>query len=354
MKGLFTGKMQLWRRFSTKSRPTAKKGALCLDQTFKRVLGTPTTSEPVMKDLLNAMRFAQTGLKDTVQGVEFVDAKVRESVAPIFKRELLLVDVRVKDSDSTFIVEVQRQKKASFVRRCILYSSAEIVSQHLESLGQTSKLRPVHTLAFCDYDFGEGRGGNRNFGTLMTNERSSKNSQNSPVVSKAIQFYALESQKDALSRLGGIDNEMLTEEMHNRLSFVFALLPHAPRLEDLTADTHPLLRWAALIAHVEPEEIDSVPKGVRDIHAVKLMLDILHGSIEETKLERGRAQEEAARDQEEEYQIFQDGFMQGKAEGLMRILFQLKVKSAADYRREFGVDPPDYVAKALIAAGTST
>ena len=304
-----------------------------------------------MQDLLSAMRFAQTGLKDTVQGVEFVDAKVRESVAPKFKSELL-VDLRVKDSDSTFIVEVQRRKEASFVHRCILYSSADIVSQHLESLGQTSKLRPVHTLAFvCDYDFGEGRGGN--IGTLLTNWRSSKKSQNSPVVSKAIQFYALEQQKDALARLGGIENEMLTKEMHNRLSFVFALLPHAPRLEDLTERTNPLLRWAALIAHVEPEEIDSVPKGVRDIHAVKLMLDILHGSIEETKLERNRAQEEAARDSEEEDQIFQDGQRQGETEGMLRILFQLKVKSAADYRREFGVDPPDYVAKALLAAGTS-
>ena len=88
---------------------------------------------------------------------------------------------------------------------------------------------------------------------------------------------------------------------------MFALLPHAPRLEDLTERTNPLLRWTALIAHVEPEEIDSVPKGVRDIHAVKLMLDILHGSIEEIKLERGRAMEEAVRDSEEEDQIFQDG-----------------------------------------------
>ena len=319
-----------------------------------------------MQDLLSAMRFAQTGHIDSVQGVEFVDAEEREGVAPKFKSELL-VDMRVKDSDSTFIVEVQRRKEASFVHRCILHSSADIVSQHLESLGRTSKLRPVHTLAFCDYDFGEGKGDN--IGTLLTNWHSSEKSQNSPVVSKAIQFYALEQQKDALALLGGIDNEMLTKEMHNRLSFVFALLPHAPRLEDLTERTNPLLRWAALIAHVEPEEIDSVPKGVRDIHAVKLMLDILSGSIEETKHERDRAHEEAARDSEEADQIFQDGQRQGKAqgkaqdkaegkaegeiEGMLRILYQLKVKSAVGYRLKFGDDPPDYIAKALLAAGTS-
>ena len=304
-----------------------------------------------MQDLLSAMRFAQTGLEETVQDVTFVDA----GVSPKFKSELL-VDVRVKGSDSNFIVEVQRRKEATFVQRCILYSSADIVSQHIQNLGKTKKLLPVHTLAFCDYDFGMGKRGNS--GTLLPNRRSSKTSQQFPVVQKAIQSYALEQQKDALARIGGSDNEMLTKEMHDRMSFVFALLPHAPRLEDLTERTNPLLRWAALIAHVEPEEIDSVPKGVRDIHAVKMMLDILHGSVEETRLERERAQEEAARDSEEEDQIFQDGERQGKAEGeidgMLRVLFQLGVKSAEGYRLRFGHEPPAHIANALLVAGTST
>jgi hypothetical protein len=344
MKGLFTGALRLeerlWRRFSTQGRVGLPRGALCYDYTFKRVLGTPKQSEPILKDLLGAMRFAQTGVEMTVQDVSIVDSKVREGVAPKFKSELL-VDVRVKDSDSNFIVEVQRRKEAAFIHRVILYSSADIVSQHVKSMGYSSKLRPVHTLAFCDYDFREGKEGI--IGASLTNWRTKKGPY-SPEVRKAIQSYALEQQSGMLARLDGIDNNMLSKEMRNRMSFVFALLPHAPRLEDLTANTHPLLRWAALIAHVDPEDIDAVPKEVRDIQAVKLMLDILEGTVSQTKHERELAELEFARDLEEEQEIFEDG----KAEGIQRALFQIGVTNAAEYRLKFGSDPPVDVAKALL------
>jgi len=85
--------------------------------------------------------------------------------------------------------------------------------------------------------------------------------------------------------------------MKDRMSFIFALLPHAPLLKDITSSTHPLIRWASLVAHLQPANIDTVPKDVRDIKGVQVLLEILDGSKEETDSEQALA--EQARDAHE-------------------------------------------------------
>ena len=73
-------------------------GALCSDFTFRRVLGTPSKSEPILQDLLGAMRSSQTcGRETSVGTVRILDGKVRDGVLPQSKGELI-VDVRAKDA----------------------------------------------------------------------------------------------------------------------------------------------------------------------------------------------------------------------------------------------------------------
>lgn len=86
--------------------------------------------------------------------MRILDSKVRDGVLPQSKGELI-VDVRARDADTSYIIEVQRRKEPLFPRRAILYSSAEIVAQYRDS--RSPALQPVHTLAFCDYDFFQGQ-----------------------------------------------------------------------------------------------------------------------------------------------------------------------------------------------------
>ncbi len=76
------------------------------------------------------------------------------------------------------------------------------------------------------------------------------------------------------------------------MTFVSAMLPHAPRLEDLTASTPALLRWASLVAHVATSNIDLEPSNVRSIESIKSLLDILHDTRDVVEQERVLAEVE--------------------------------------------------------------
>jgi len=124
-------------------------------------------SEVVLVDLLSALRFALTGTNPAALQVKILDTKVRDGAQPKSKGELL-VDVRASDDDSNFIVEVQRRSEALFHHRALLYASADIVAQQRTS--STIYLKPTHTLAFCDHDFGPPKiaGSRSAIGTSLT------------------------------------------------------------------------------------------------------------------------------------------------------------------------------------------
>ena len=79
----------------------------------------------------------------------------------------------------------------------------------------------------------------------------------------ALHFYSLLPDSLARQRARQKGNEALDRELAAHLSVVFALLPHAPRLEELMVRTPLLLRWASLFAHAEPDNINYVPLAVR-------------------------------------------------------------------------------------------
>jgi len=141
-------------------------------------------------------------------------------------------------------------------------------------------------------------------------------------------------------------NEALDRELAAHSSFVFALLPHAPRLEELTARTPLLLRWASLVAHAEPENLNNVPKSVRS-PGVERLLDQLASSAGEVARERAQA--------EEADDLFLQGIVvgraegeakgeaKGRAEGEAKLLLELGITSAAAYRARFDREPSDAV-----------
>ena len=323
------------RRFGRRWASSENKthGALCTDYTFRRVLGTPSKSEPILQDLLGAMRSTLTCGRETAVGtVRILDSKVRDGVLPQSKGELI-VDVRAKDDDVSYIVEVQRRKEPLFARRAILYSSAEIVAQYRDS--RSPELQPVHTLAFCDYDFGPGKTSSM-IGTHRSDWRNPKAARRAPDVARAIQSFTLQPDTDVLACYKGVLNEHLAAEMRARMSFVFALLPHAPLLADLNDRSPPLLRWAALVAHVHPANIDEVPRDVRSIAAVKTLLEWLDGTRDETEKERMLADEELAANARESEAMYHEG----KAEGKLDLLSSVGVRTVAEFRNKFKIDPP--------------
>ena len=288
------------------------------------------------------MRYAQTCGRETAVGtVRILDSKVRDGVLPQSKGELI-VDVRAKDDDVSYIVEVQRRKEPLFARRAILYSSAEIIAQYRDSRSP-ALFQPVHTLAFCDYEFGPGQTGAL-IGTHLSTWRDPSSKKRAPDVARAIQSFTLQSDTDVLACCEGVPNEHLAAEMRSRMSFVFALLPHAPLLADLNERSPPLLRWAALVAHVHPANIDHVPKDVRSIAAIKTLLEWLDGTRDETEMERLQAEEELAANARESEAMYYDGKAagkaEGKAEGKADLLSSLGVRTVAEYRAMFKADPP--------------
>ena len=363
----FTIVNRVGRRWSS-SEVKGTPGALCSDNTFRRMLGTPSKSEPILQDMLGAMRFAQTCGRETAVGtVRILDSKVHDAGSPQSKGDLI-VDVRAKDADASYIVEVQRRKEPFFPRRAIIYSAAEIIAQCRHTL--SPDLQPVHTLAFCDYDFGPGKTGST-IGTHLSAWRDPKAAMRAPDVARAIQPFTLQPDADVLAYCNGAANEHLGAEMRARMSFVFALLPHAPLLADLSDRSPPLLRWAALVAHVHPDNIDDVPRDVRSIAAVKMLLEWLDGTRDETEMERLQAEEELAANARESEAMYYDGMAEGKAQGLaegeakglaegeaqglaegeakgkLDLLSSLGVRTVAGYRAMFKADPPADLARIL-------
>jgi hypothetical protein len=149
-------------------------------------------------------------------------------------------------------------------------------------------------------------------------------------------------------------NEALERELAAHSSFIFALLPHAPRLEELNALTPPLLRWASLVAHAAPENLHAVPKDLRT-GGVARLLELLDASAAATRAERGAEEYEAATVEillsdvraEGEADGRAEGKAEGRAEGKAELLRSVGINSVATYRARFGVDPPSDVAHLL-------
>jgi DNA polymerase III delta subunit len=112
-------------------------------------------------------------------------------------------------------------------------------------------------------------------------------------VARALQIFGLRASPRAMA--GRVVNAALERDLAAHASFVFALLPHAPRLEELTVATPPLLRWAALVAHAGPDNLGKVPREVR-VGGVARLLELLDSSALAVRAERSFADYKAAAD----------------------------------------------------------
>ena len=302
-------------------------GALCYDYTFTRVLGTPAVSEPILLDLLSAWHTARTGAPgEVLQDVSIIKPKVRDGAFPKSKGELV-VDVRARDADSNYIVEVQHRVEPLFPHRAVLYAAADIVNQHVENVAG-SWLRPVHSLAFCDFDFAPGK---VHLATYDNAWRSK--AARAPDPARAIHSFTLQPARNSLEGLQQLGNPALAKEMAERLSFLFALLPHAPRLEDLAPSTPPLLRWASLVAHVGPLNVHRVPMEVRT-KGVHLLLEMLHSTPDETEMERIKEEAETGQLQRALESALAEGEAKGKAKGMAEGMAEGEAKGKAEGKAE--------------------
>ena len=339
----------LGRRLASGSAPPprpsfALQGALCSDVTFTRLLGTVGESEVILKDMLSAWMAAASVSTPLADVVILPDRQVLDGVAPRAKGELI-VDVRAKDARSNFIVEVQHRVEARFPQRAVLYTAADIVMQHAADPGEW--MRPVHTLAFCDYDFAAQLPGKEGIRSSLATWRRSAHVAD---ISRAIHTYRLQPCAAAMAHLRQQGNAALDGDLASRMSFVFALLPHAPPLEDLTCFTAPILRWASLVAHLKPDNIDNVPRDVRSEGVEKLLL-MLSGSKSQTEKEAFETAQEMDRSERAMEDVKAEGKAEGMAEGAvegkLEILRALGITSAASYRKLTGADPPADVSSLL-------
>jgi hypothetical protein len=309
----------LLRRASSSSRALAP-GALCTDATFTRVLGSRGESEPILLDLLSAWRQAQTGdASAAVADVVIGDRKVIDGRG-LHSKGGLSVDMRAVGDDESYLVEVQHRPEAFFPHRALIYSAAEVVAHHMSNpAGLTA--RRVHTLAFCDYDFQALSKSAEKKATVATGFLSTKSSRWRTDAYKrnealALQVFGLHASPRAMA--GREVNAALERELSMHASFVFALLPHAPRLEDLSTETPPLLRWAALVAHADPSNLSTVPKEIR-VAGVAHLLDVLSSTAAEVRAERDEAEYLAASDAQAladaQAEFEAKGEAKGKAEG---------------------------------------
>ena len=342
-------------------------GALLYDATFTRILGTRNASEPILADLMAAWRAALTGQPAdacAVASLEIMDRTVLGSA--LRSRGELTVDLRMQDAEEHMIVEVQHRAEALFPRRALVHSCADVVEQHVRSRAAMDPatddakafrisphlLRPVHSLAFCDYDFAPGAPYPRPALKAKSTGWRAPEFKREPDL--ALQIFRLRPCSEAMGRLGQREQAALSADFGARLSFVFALLPHAPPLKELTPATPPLLRWASLIAHVAPSNISDVPRDVR-CGGVDQLLGLLSASADETRSEM-LAEADLARSIAETVQDAEEvatakgkaqGKAEGKAEGTLATLRLLGIQSAADYRSKMKSEPPPEVLAAL-------
>ena len=317
-------------------------GSLCSDYTFERILATPGESEPILKDLLEA--WGETRTRDGGDGVlidtvEILSQQVLKGAPPRPMGDLI-VDVRAKNSTSNFLVEVQHRIEPLFPHRAVLYAAADLVMQHTSDERRTDALRPVHSLAFCDYDFARG--------PLSTGLGSSlnawrKSQSHVPNTACVMQAFDLQPRADEMKHLSQVVNAALAAEMAARLSFVFVLLPHAPRLSELTERLPKILQWASLIAHLRADNVDAVPVEVRRA-GVDLLLGRLRETVDETELEALRTARELAAQEDAVVCALAEGKAEvkaeGKAEGKAELLHLLGLETVEAYRTRFGADPP--------------
>ena len=341
------------RRWASSDR-TLLSGALLYDVTFSRILGTRGASEPILTDLLSAWRAGLTGNKVApISDLKIIERAVLGSI--VRNKGELIVDLRMRDSDEHMIVEVQHRPEPHFPHRALLYASADVVEQHVlnraaaDDLRQSVKssgggeeekpkgfnphlLRPVHSLAFCDYDFAPGAASSM----APLKARSVLWRRSSAFVREkelALQVFRLLPCSEAMGRLGQRTQGALSADFGARLSFVFALLPHAPPLAELTAATPPLLQWASLIAHVAPSNIGDVPKDVR-VGGVHRLLDALSESASVTLQEMRRQEDEARINKVIEEESRAEGRAEGMAEGRAEGMAEGMAKSADKGRAE--------------------
>jgi hypothetical protein len=324
-------------------------GSLCSDYTFTRIFGTPGASEPILRDLLEAWGEARScggGGGDTLFGdVSIANPKVLDGAPPRSKGELL-VDVRAKDSGSNFIVEVQHRVEPLFPHRAVLYAAADLVTQHMsEAQAGTDVLRPVHSLAFCDYDYARGSLGT-GIGSSLNAWRKSR--PHMPDVARSVHAFDLQPRAADMEYLNQHVNTALAAEMAARMSFVFVLLPHAPRLSELTPSTPRIMQWASLIAHLRADNVDAVPRHVRHRKGVELLLGTLCESVDETELEAQRTRNDLALQERAVMCALAEGKAEGKAEGMAEVLHLQGVKTVKAYRARFGTDPPPQLAPFLV------
>ena len=318
-------------------------GALCTDATFTRVLGSPGDSEPILADLIGAWHQARTG--DAAAAAVAVEVSTRKVLSGLglHDKGSLTVDVRAVTDRESYLVEVQHRPEAYFPHRALVYSAAEVVTHHISHPIDLSARR-VHTLAFCDYDFQDSLQGT--LGIKSSRWRTA--APHTRVQARALQVFGLHASPRAM--VGFDVNPALERMLAQQASFVFALLPHAPRLNELTPATPPLLRWAALVAHVAPDNIDDVPKDLR-IGGVARLLEMLDATASTARAEREEADRRAADDaqalEDARAEAEAKGKAEGKAEGMATALRLVGVENVASYRAHFGADPPAQLAPFL-------
>ena len=138
------------RRFATTASSRLIAGALLTNSTFKRILGTPGVSEPILSELVGAWRAARAP-----PGAPVVDAAIEATLcdSTVFRgavRKLggLIVDVRARNSDEHFVIEVKHRPEVLFPHRAVLYAAAEVLAQHItKSSAQTTAAESVAAAA---------------------------------------------------------------------------------------------------------------------------------------------------------------------------------------------------------------
>ena len=396
-------------------------GALLTNSTFKRILGTPGVSEPILSELVSAWRAARapagTPAADVALDTTLCDSAVFRGAARNFGG--LVVDVRARNSEEHFVIEVQHRPEVLFPHRAVLYGAAEVLAQHATksatrataskiaaaaadaaaeaklaaanapasddfgAAAETAALKaadsaalfkladlamenhlllPVHVLAFCDYDFQgtvrrrAGDSGRSSLSIASRLWRTSAAFERDPT--RALHIYGLLPDAPAMQQLQQSGSAALNSELAARLSFVFALLPHAPRLEDLNDRTPPLLRWASLVAHAEPNNVGAVPHAIRSAGVERLLQSLATSAelVEDERREaleadrhfiKGEAEGEARGEARGKAIGEARGEARGKAIGEATTLRKVGITSAAEHLAKFGTHLSPEVAEEL-------
>ncbi len=297
--------------------PSLPPGSLCYDVVFRRILGTKGVSEVILQDLLGAWRAVIIGGSSSAAAeVELIDTGVKAGAGAHAKGSLA-VDVRFNDADSNYIVEIQHRTEVLFPHRALTYAAAEIVGQ---PLGRS--LRPVHVLAFCDFAFGAPKAGSE---LLVGTTLNASRWRRSDAAAEHVRDHGLALHAFGLLPLPHVANSALAgqrgdphlaQDMCARLSFLFALLPHVPTLREVNASTPPILKWAALIAHLHVDNISAVPKTPQVYTpGVARLVEVLAESAEDTRAEVRAAQVEASIAAQYTESKVDDAKAEGLAEG---------------------------------------